>query len=533
MGPGTEIDGTYRIVEKLGEGGMGAVYVAELIRLPKRVALKVLHVAADEAAKARFRREAEIAAKVHHPRIVEVLDYNFLEDGSPYLVMELLEGHDLRHRLMQGPLSPEEALPILRDVASALERLHGEGIVHRDLKPENIFLANEGDEVRAKVLDFGISKVVGAGTSLTAEQSVLGTPAYMSPEQVTGENASLDPRTDQFALAAVAYEMLSGRPAFQGEHVMQLFHQILTAPVPPLHGEGTTSPADPVFGRALAKDRAARFMSVGAFVMALSEAYGVEVARLSAVDARAATVAAPALARTEVAPALSRTEASTPAEPRSRGPLAAIAAAVLLTLGGVLAFALGRAPDAAEMAEAPATATSTAATDEGDEADDELAAAEDDESDEPGATGDDEHDDDDESDDDEPAKAPVNTTAKSGGTTSTKSGGTTSTTMAPADPTAPARPTPGRPLGDRPRDDVALSRLEEAERALASGDPQTATRLARASIAKETSDAARAVLVKAACDQHDLGLAKAMARGLKGTALRDAKQYCARRDVKL
>ncbi|MFW6052252.1 MAG: serine/threonine-protein kinase, partial [Myxococcota bacterium] len=280
LAPGTELDGTYRIVEQLGEGGMGAVYVAELVRLPKRVALKVLHGAADEAARARFRREAEIAAKVRHPRVVEVLDYNFLEDGSPYLVMELLEGHDLRHRLSAGPLPRDEVVAILSDTASALERLHELGIVHRDLKPENIFLAREGDEVRAKVLDFGISKVLGSSTALTADRSVLGTPAYMAPEQVTGENTVLDPRTDQFALAAVAYEMLAGQPAFQADTVIQLFHRILTEPPPPVTGEQRRrDPVDEVLAKALAKSRDDRYPSVRAFVSALASALGVETAQ--------------------------------------------------------------------------------------------------------------------------------------------------------------------------------------------------------------------------------------------------------------
>jgi eukaryotic-like serine/threonine-protein kinase len=492
--PGVEIDGTYRIVEKLGEGGMGAVYVAELVRLPKRVALKVLHVAADEGAKARFRREAEIAAKVHHPRIVEVLDYNFLEDGSPYLVMELLEGNDLRHRLASGPLTPGEALPILRDVASALERLHAEGIVHRDLKPENVFLAEEGDEVRAKVLDFGISKIVGGATSLTAEQSVLGTPAYMAPEQVTGENAALDARTDQFALAAVAFEMLTGRPAFKGEHVMQLFHQILTAPTPALSAEGTPSAADAVFARALSKERADRYLSVSAFVLALSEAFGVELARASAVDTLGARMVAPAITAVTSSSAV-------PVASARRG-------VTFVALAGIVAAAIAAWalwPEApGHMAEGVSGAREEAVSIPEIAADvtDDAPAQEDD--------------------------APV------------------AATDPPAEPVAEPEPVepPAHESRDapprtsmskttRPSDADALARLTQAEAALAAGDAQEAIRLARVSLGKEPSDAARVVLTKAACDRRDLGLAKAMSRGLRGASLRDAKQYCERSGIQI
>jgi eukaryotic-like serine/threonine-protein kinase len=517
--PGTELDGTYRIVERLGEGGMGAVYVAELVRLPKRVALKVLHVAADEGVKARFRREAEIAAKVRHPRVVEVLDYNFLPNGSPYLVMELLDGHDLRHRLAQGPVGADEAVAILADAASALERLHELGIVHRDLKPENIFLAREGDEVRAKVLDFGISKVIDAGTALTADRTVLGTPAYMAPEQVTGENASLDPRTDQFALAAVAYEMLAGAPAFRGDNVMQLFHRILTDPAPSISGDHTRTAADAVLARALAKAKDERYPSVRAFVAALAEALRVDVPRLSGVgpvdaprvDVLGQTVASGALPAVTPTPAAAEEGSAGSEPPARRRPvvLGALAAAGLVALGAAAFVLLGRQGPAAMEPEPLATAAPAGA----DEAEPEPAAVP-----EP------------EADPDAPAEAVPAAEGTDAPAEAEPEGEA-------ADESPPSKAGPkkvaSRVSSGAPTDAEARARLAEAEASLSAGNVAGAIRHANASLQKERSMAARAVLAKAHCARRDLGLAKAMARGLRGPSLSDARRYCREHSLEL
>lgn len=275
------LDGTYRLVRCIGQGGMGTVWLADHLRLPKQVAIKVLAGAiADNAeAVARFRREAEIASRLAHPHIVDVLDFNALPDGTPYLVMELLRGESMRERLQRGKLPWSEVLVLVQQIASALTAAHDHGVVHRDLKPENVFLTLEpstsGNLTRAKVLDFGISKIRDSRSVVTVEGAVLGTPQYMAPEQLSGQAQRVGPPTDQFALAAIVLELLSGEAAFAGETLAQVVYKVayespraLTATLPgalPLH-------IAPVLQRALAKDPVERFPSVSAFVAALAGA---------------------------------------------------------------------------------------------------------------------------------------------------------------------------------------------------------------------------------------------------------------------
>jgi serine/threonine-protein kinase len=223
------VDNKYRLEQLLGRGGMGAVYRARDMRLDRLVALKVVRaeLLGDPEARRRFRREAQIVARLQHPSIVAVYDYGTFVDGGAYLVMELVRGEDLRHMLQrQGRLEIDEAMPILASVCDAIGAAHREGILHRDLKPENILLPSGGSP--ATVLDFGVAKLVGedraigtaasdegmteAHTALTAAGMIVGTPAYMAPEQFTG--ASADPRTDVFSIGVIAYEMLSGNLPF-------------------------------------------------------------------------------------------------------------------------------------------------------------------------------------------------------------------------------------------------------------------------------------------------------------------------------
>jgi tRNA A-37 threonylcarbamoyl transferase component Bud32 len=213
------VDKKYRIEQLLGRGGMGAVYRARDMRLDRLVALKVVRaeLLGDPEARRRFRREAQIVARLQHPSIVSVFDYGTFADGGAYLVMELVRGEDLRHVLQRvGRLEPKEAVQILAAVCSGIEAAHREGVLHRDLKPENILLP--GGKTAAKVLDFGVAKVVtdqagkedGADspTMLTAAGMIVGTPAYMAPEQFKLVQA--DARTDVYSLGVIAYEMLSG-----------------------------------------------------------------------------------------------------------------------------------------------------------------------------------------------------------------------------------------------------------------------------------------------------------------------------------
>jgi serine/threonine-protein kinase len=258
---------------------MGAVYEAEHLRLSDRkVAIKVLLGGVTEGGEAwlRFRREAEIGARIGHPGIVQVTDWDRLPDGSPFMVMEMLRGEDLAGRMAKGPLPPPLALRILREMGAALHAAHHQGIIHRDLKPQNIFLVDvdepEGTTVHPKILDFGISKIAAAHTVLTRESQVFGTPQYMSPEQAQGKAGEVDARADQFALATIAYEMLSGRPAFLSDSVAGVLFKIVYEPAPPL---GQIAPyLSPTMvaaiDRGMAKDRNARFPDVANFVHAVA-----------------------------------------------------------------------------------------------------------------------------------------------------------------------------------------------------------------------------------------------------------------------
>jgi serine/threonine-protein kinase len=276
---GTVLAETYEITGLLGEGGMGAVWEAQHRRLHgKKVAIKVLHsfVAGDSESVERFHREAQIASRLGHPNIVSVEDFNALPGGGWYLVLEHLKGESLNARLNRGPIPLPQALSITRQIASALQAAHSEGIVHRDLKPHNVFLCPSESHGYAtelvKVLDFGISKIQGSDTVKTQTNAILGTPQYMSPEQARGAHREIDHRTDVFALGAIVYEMLTGRPAFLGESIPEVMFKVVYQEPPPL-GELVPSLPPSVIAaveHALAKSRDQRCESASAFVEALT-----------------------------------------------------------------------------------------------------------------------------------------------------------------------------------------------------------------------------------------------------------------------
>jgi eukaryotic-like serine/threonine-protein kinase len=275
---GTVIADTYKIEALLGRGGMGAVFRASHKRLAgKQVAIKILHTEIEDPdIVARFKREADIAAKLNHPNIVGVIDYNVEPNGMPYLVLDYLEGETLAQAIARGPMAIEQVLSIVRQVGSALAAAHRAGIVHRDLKPQNIFLVPtvvDGREVEiAKVLDFGISKIHGSQTIQTQESTLLGTPQYMAPEQATGQHASIDERTDVFAFGAIVYEMLSGQPAFSGASIPEVVFKVVYEPPAPL---ATLAPGTPpamvsAVAQAMAKPVDERLANVATFVEALT-----------------------------------------------------------------------------------------------------------------------------------------------------------------------------------------------------------------------------------------------------------------------
>jgi eukaryotic-like serine/threonine-protein kinase len=278
VSPGTLLQGTYCIGRLLGTGGMGEVYEATHRRLSGRYAIKLLlrELALRPDAFARFRREAEITSALHHPNIVQVIDFNLMDDESPYLVMEFLDGVDLSTRLEQGPLPLSAALPLVKQIASALAAAHGRGIVHRDLKPQNIFLVRVEGEDREeipKILDFGISKMKSASKSVTIDTVVLGTPQYMSPEQALGKTEEIDHATDQFALGAITYEMLTGRQAFVGEDPLAVMYQVVHGTPAPLMtanaGRGVAA-VEAVLFKAMAKKKTDRYATIHEFARALA-----------------------------------------------------------------------------------------------------------------------------------------------------------------------------------------------------------------------------------------------------------------------
>ena len=270
---GSMIGGRYHILKKLGEGGMGAVYLGEHVKMGRQDAIKVMarSMASDPEAIARFNREAANAAKIRHPNVCAVYDYGETDDGLIYLAMELIDGESLSTALRrQNTVAPQRAAQILRQTADALQAAHELGIVHRDLKPDNIMLARGrgGGEV-VKVVDFGIAKAMTGeeGQQVTKTGLVVGTPEYMSPEQLSGD--VLDGRSDIYSLALVFYRMLTGTLPFQAGTAQETMIKRLTDEPLPLNdavpGARFPSELQQVMDRALARMPSDRYTSALAF----------------------------------------------------------------------------------------------------------------------------------------------------------------------------------------------------------------------------------------------------------------------------
>jgi TolB-like protein/Tfp pilus assembly protein PilF len=273
--------GRYEVLSRIGAGGMGEVYRARDLRLGREVALKVLDAGLLQDAKsiARFEQEARLAGSLDHPNVLAVHDVGDHE-GKPYLVSELLEGVTLREQLSSGPLSPPRAVAIALQIAQGLAAAHEKGIVHRDLKPENIFLTRDG---RTKILDFGIAKLLpavrehaltkGGADPQTMPGTLIGTVAYMSPEQVRGE--AVDARSDLFSFGCVLYELVSGRSPFAGNTPMEKAAAVLHRTPPPLPLEVPPALAS-VVGRCLQKSAGDRFQTARDLIFEVQELVGGE-----------------------------------------------------------------------------------------------------------------------------------------------------------------------------------------------------------------------------------------------------------------
>jgi serine/threonine-protein kinase len=293
LNPGDLIDGKYRIVRLIGEGGMGAVYEGENTRIHRRVAIKVLHagVAEQGEAVARFEREAQAAGRIGSEHIVEVLDLGTLQGGDRYLVMEYLDGEGLGSRIKaRGRLSAQELAPVAFQLMEGLASAHGAGIIHRDLKPDNVFLMRSrgGKQDFVKLLDFGISKFSAlsgdSGFSMTRTGAVMGTPYYMAPEQAKGSR-DLDHRVDIYATGVILYEALTGQVPFNADTFNELLFKIVLEEPRPL--EQVEPSVDRGFAaivsKAMARDPAHRFQSAREMQHAIamwSSGHGAELANV-------------------------------------------------------------------------------------------------------------------------------------------------------------------------------------------------------------------------------------------------------------
>jgi hypothetical protein len=274
MDPGVKagdvLAGKYRVERVLGVGGMGVVVAAHHIQLDEKVALKFLLPAALRSPEAlgRFEREARAAVKIKSEHVARVSDVGRLENGAPYMVMEYLDGGDLQEMLTRGPLPADQAVEFVLQACEAIAEAHALGIVHRDLKPSNLFVVRRADGL----LSVGISKVStgGADMGMTRTTAIIGSPLYMSPEQMQSSKG-VDPRTDIWSLGVILFELVTGRVPFEADTVTELAVKVCTSEAPPLRSvRAELSPElEDVTARCLSKDRAQRFANLGELALAL------------------------------------------------------------------------------------------------------------------------------------------------------------------------------------------------------------------------------------------------------------------------
>jgi serine/threonine-protein kinase len=320
------LDGRYRVERRLGSGGMAAVYLAEDERLSRPVALKRLHGDAGEEVARRFRQEAKLGAALNHPGIVSIYD-TVVDDEGAFIVMEYIDGPTLARVLADGPMRPDRALHVIETLGSALDHAHARGIVHRDVKPANVLIGAH-DEV--KLLDLGIATALDE-TRVTMEGVIVGTPAYMAPEQLAGERAG--PPADIYALAALAFEMFSGRRAWPGDAPLEIAERIRGEDPPDLRSAWSGAPesAARLLCRGLAREPASRPATAGALAADLKAAFERHRPADRGLPRPAAAPATPPAASARPAPA-APPRVQHPAASPSRKPLGRLMPVALLAV---------------------------------------------------------------------------------------------------------------------------------------------------------------------------------------------------------
>jgi serine/threonine-protein kinase len=368
VAPGAVLAGKYELGRKLGQGGMGAVWHAEHVQLRSPVAIKLIdeQIARNPEALARFMREAQSAAALRSPHVVQILDYG-ADRGVPYIAMELLEGESLADRLERvGRLPPAEVAQIMTEVARAMSKAHELSIVHRDLKPDNIFLVKNDEIEVTKVLDFGIAKATpGIGVASSSETrtgAILGTPHYMSPEQAEGTKL-VDHRTDLWALGVIAFECLVGKRPFDSDALGSLLLAICTRPIPVPSAMGLNLPGfDAWFAKACARELDERFQSARELANELRRVVGgtpalehtlTDESRGAAAFAKTAAMQTPFVTIPPTAGV-----PSAPALPKPRSRATAYALGGLLSLALLVGVTLAlRKPAGDSLPDAPKTAS--------------------------------------------------------------------------------------------------------------------------------------------------------------------------------
>ena len=339
-----EVVGQYRILHKLGHGGMATVFKAYHASLDRYVALKVMHTAfmEDENFLARFDREAKVVANLDHPNIIPIYDFSDHE-GSPYFVMKFVEGDTLKHRLSGPPLSQEEGMRIIETVGSALAHAHKQDILHRDIKPSNVMISNSN---HIYLTDFGLARIASAGESTLSSDMMLGTPQYISPEQAMGKS-ELDAGTDIYSLGVLVYELVVGQVPFTADTPYSIVHDhIYTAlPLPRAVNPKVPEDVERVLLKALAKERDDRFENVDDFITAFRSASHGEPLAENWVTGEAAVGAAisPSQAATisDSAATIPPEKAEKPSKKKSKGVFRLLSAILVLLLGFVFLAIVG------------------------------------------------------------------------------------------------------------------------------------------------------------------------------------------------